>query len=127
MFCPECKAEYRAGFTTCSDCSVDLIDSLPAPAPPGDGSGDSLDANQPGEIARFVDIRQAEFALSVLEGNGIAAYIDQSFTGSIAPHFMLGSGGVCLRVGAEDRQRAIEVLQSAEELTPDQLAGGPEG
>jgi hypothetical protein len=25
MFCPECKAEYRQGFTHCADCDVDLV------------------------------------------------------------------------------------------------------
>ena len=25
MFCPQCKAEYRPGFTHCSDCDVDLV------------------------------------------------------------------------------------------------------
>jgi len=29
MFCPNCKAEYRPGFTRCSDCDVDLVDFLP--------------------------------------------------------------------------------------------------
>jgi len=29
MFCPECKAEYRPGFTHCSDCDVDLVEELP--------------------------------------------------------------------------------------------------
>ena len=29
MFCPKCRAEYREGFHTCSDCSVGLVDSLP--------------------------------------------------------------------------------------------------
>ena len=29
MFCPECKAEYRQGFTRCSDCDVDLAYALP--------------------------------------------------------------------------------------------------
>jgi hypothetical protein len=33
LVCPNCKAEYRAGFTTCSDCKVDLVSGLPAPAP----------------------------------------------------------------------------------------------
>ena len=28
MFCPNCKAEYREGFTHCSDCDVDLVPSL---------------------------------------------------------------------------------------------------
>jgi hypothetical protein len=29
MFCPECKAEYRPGFTLCSDCQTDLVEDLP--------------------------------------------------------------------------------------------------
>lgn len=29
MFCPQCKVEYRAGFTRCTDCHVDLVQQLP--------------------------------------------------------------------------------------------------
>ena len=29
MFCPECKAEYRYGFSRCADCDVDLVPELP--------------------------------------------------------------------------------------------------
>jgi hypothetical protein len=28
MFCPQCQAEYRQGFTRCSDCDVDLVHHL---------------------------------------------------------------------------------------------------
>ena len=28
MFCPNCRAEYRPGFTCCSDCDVDLVSKL---------------------------------------------------------------------------------------------------
>ena len=28
MICPQCKVEYRDGFTKCSDCDVDLVDKL---------------------------------------------------------------------------------------------------
>ena len=28
MFCPECKVEYLSGFTHCSDCDADLVESL---------------------------------------------------------------------------------------------------
>ena len=31
MICPNCSVEYREGFTRCSDCDVDLVDSPPAP------------------------------------------------------------------------------------------------
>ena len=29
MYCPECRAEYRPGFTRCSDCDVPLVERLP--------------------------------------------------------------------------------------------------
>lgn len=29
MFCPQCRVCYRAGFTHCTDCDVDLVDELP--------------------------------------------------------------------------------------------------
>lgn len=29
MYCPHCKAEYREGFTTCSDCYIALVSELP--------------------------------------------------------------------------------------------------
>lgn len=30
MYCPECRAEYREGITTCPDCGVALLAELPA-------------------------------------------------------------------------------------------------
>ncbi len=33
MFCPECRTEYRPGFTHCTDCDVDLVAKLPTPEP----------------------------------------------------------------------------------------------
>lgn len=32
-FCPNCRAEYREGFTACKDCHVPLVDTLPEVAP----------------------------------------------------------------------------------------------
>jgi hypothetical protein len=31
MFCPQCRAEYREGFSRCSDCGVDLVGALSIP------------------------------------------------------------------------------------------------
>ncbi len=70
------------------------------------------------EIARFLDLRQAEFACSVLEGSGVEAWIDNPFTASIAPHHVFGTGGIRLVVAAEDRERALDVLQSIETVDP---------
>jgi hypothetical protein len=42
MFCPQCRVEYRAGFTRCTDCEVGLVQDLPL------ARSDSFDANPPG-------------------------------------------------------------------------------
>lgn len=73
MFCPQCRAEYRPGFTRCSDCDMALVDSLPeveggvSKAPP---SG-SLEILWEGE-----DLALFESLLDQLEGAGIR-YFDQ--------------------------------------------------
>lgn len=48
MFCPQCKAEYRQGFTRCADCDVDLIhqqDPRLGEAQPGTGELDDRQAD----------------------------------------------------------------------------------
>ncbi|HVL70155.1 MAG TPA: DUF2007 domain-containing protein [Vicinamibacterales bacterium] len=78
----------------------------------------------PVEVARFISVHQAEFVRSVLEGSGIEAFLDQPFTGSIAPHLMFGSGGVRVFVAEEDRARAVEVLQSLDQQRDDESSDG---
>ena len=34
MFCPQCKAEYRDGFSRCSDCDIALVAELPKSTEP---------------------------------------------------------------------------------------------
>jgi hypothetical protein len=59
MFCPHCKAEYRPGFTHCTDCDVDLVDELLQTAlelrpqsAPGDPNEDPFCSFWKGEDAR---------------------------------------------------------------------------
>lgn len=75
-----------------------------------------MDPNRPTVIARFLDLREAEMALSVLQGSGLEAWLDQPFTASIAPHYMFGFGGVALYVREGEVERAREVLGSAVEI-----------
>ncbi|MGH9457325.1 MAG: hypothetical protein ACRD2J_06745 [Thermoanaerobaculia bacterium] len=74
-----------------------------------------MHADDPVLIARYLDVRHAEFVLSLLVGSGIEAFLDQPYTGSIAPHYLLGSGGVRLFVRREDRDAAIELLAASGE------------
>jgi hypothetical protein len=75
MFCPQCNAEYRPGFTRCADCDVDLVNEPPhyalaghAPrADPGDPNEDPFCSFWKGEDARV----HAELC-EVLDEAGIA-------------------------------------------------------
>ena len=59
MYCPQCKAEYRPGFTQCADCDVDLVWELPQEgleprqrAQPGDPNEDPFCSFWKGEDPR---------------------------------------------------------------------------
>lgn len=73
MFCPQCNAEYRPGFTRCADCDVDLVQDPPefalaeaTPAEPGDPNEDPFCSFWKGQDARV----HAELC-EVLEQAGI--------------------------------------------------------
>jgi hypothetical protein len=75
MFCPQCKAEYRVGFTRCSDCGVELVDLLPAepvePAEPLDPRRD-LDSSLEFVVIRtYANQLAADIARAMLESAGI--------------------------------------------------------
>jgi len=53
MFCPQCKSEYRPGFTLCSDCQTDLVENLPA-------SPDAPSANLSNEDLREVWVGKSQ-------------------------------------------------------------------
>jgi len=59
MFCPQCNAEYRSGFTRCSDCDVALVQDPPhfalagkPPVDPGDPNEDPYCSFWKGQDAR---------------------------------------------------------------------------
>lgn len=74
MFCPQCNAEYRPGFTRCADCDVELVNDPPhyalagqgPPADPGDPNENPFCSFWKGQDARV----HAELC-EVLEQAGI--------------------------------------------------------
>lgn len=95
MFCPQCRTEYREGFTVCAECQVDLVAELP-PEP---------------ELVQFEEILQtynpADIAVikSLLESEGITYY----FKGD---HLTLRPIGDAARlmVSMEEAETARELL-----------------
>ncbi len=70
-FCPNCRTEYRDGFTYCSECDATLVEALPAQDPV------KLESEQLrlAELASFPNASEAEMIQELLEGNGISTVI----------------------------------------------------
>ena len=70
MFCPNCKTEYREGFSRCSDCGADLVRELPTRVMPN--SDDSAEliwmGSNPQAIAAVKKLL-AGAAIQFSEGN----------------------------------------------------------
>lgn len=115
MFCPECRSEYREGFTQCADCRVPLVDVLPDPTGP---------ATEP--FARIVTVyRTSDAALialarSLLESAGIqyeakGEGIQDFFAlGRVANSFNIVVGPVEIQVEEGDAEEAAALLKDLE-------------
>ena len=90
LICPDCRAEYRPGFTVCSDCDVALIDetALPAAAD-SEAAGESALALEPFHETWSSDELGA--LLESLEEGGVA-YVVQAGTALSLLTSATGSG-----------------------------------
>ena len=88
MFCPVCKAEYRLGFTHCSDCDVDLVEYLPDDSSAQESAGDP-DAPEVlwaggsaairGKIERALEAAQIQFTSDTIESKFMPAFRENIF------------------------------------------------
>jgi hypothetical protein len=78
-FCPSCKCEYRPGFARCSDCDMELVESL------SEENGQKLNRRtlELVPFGSFPDPLEAQMFQELLESNGIVS-MDFSFDGSIS-------------------------------------------
>lgn len=74
-FCPVCSCEYRHGFTRCSDCDAELVESLRAENCT-DSDRSELELV---ELASFPDPMQAQMIQELLEANGIESILKSDF------------------------------------------------
>ena len=73
MYCPQCKAEYRQGFTRCTDCDVELVYE-PPPSPSGPGKAGARAENPEDPFCSFWrgdDLRIHAELCQLLNENGI--------------------------------------------------------
>jgi hypothetical protein len=104
MFCPQCKSEYRAGFTRCAECGVVLLHRLPS-EPPRDAE-DEMEL----VVIRTYDTRiDVDLAQSALEAAGIESITRPPGSGG-RPAVSPVIGGVDLIVRSEDASDANQIL-----------------
>jgi Putative prokaryotic signal transducing protein len=99
MYCPKCGAEYRDGFTLCSDCDEALMNEPPA-APAATPNFSHLE-----EILSTIDSGQIALVKSILEAERIH-YVAQGEHS----HFLQSPIPVRFLVAQEDIARARELL-----------------
>ena len=77
MFCPNCRAEYREGFSKCADCDVGLVAELPPePEQVPIEWVEVLATYNPGDVAVLK---------SLLDGENIPYYFKGEHFSSLAP------------------------------------------
>jgi hypothetical protein len=108
MFCPECKAEYRAGFTRCSDCGVDLVEQLDARASAG-ASASAADPNVAEVLWTGVDARVRGEVVRALEAANIP-YHERLREVGMLPGMTQNVYGILVQ--ARDRDAARKALQA---------------
>jgi hypothetical protein len=104
MYCPKCKAEYRKGFTKCSECQIGLVPELPKEASRRDPK---LKV-----VTRYLSRTEAELALGALQSNGIEALLFHDDGEGARQELNYLTGGTRLMVKEEDLEAAIQFLKS---------------
>jgi hypothetical protein len=124
MFCPQCRVEYRPGFTHCTDCHVDLVPSLAQAEQPtsSDGPGGSLQILWEGEdLALFEDLLDGLEAASIRyfdQPLGIYPGVRRAYPFPVQP---MARFGYQVAVLSSDLDRAREILGKLLEEEPKEM------
>jgi putative signal transducing protein len=122
MYCPECGAEYREGFTECSDCHV----ALRAGAPP-DASVEFDPKMDLVVVLETNDRVQAAMAKGLLEDAGIPFFVLGQITGLVNDVDGFIRKWLRIQVPRDREAEAREVLEQVLQPVTDAEALGEDG
>jgi len=108
MYCPQCRSEYREGFTECADCKVPLRAGAAPPEPP-----DSLDPSM--ELVVVLESNepmQIAMATGLLEDAGIPFFVLGGITRLVNDVTPFLNKVVRVQVPRDREQEAREVIAS---------------
>jgi hypothetical protein len=121
MYCPNCRYEYREGFTTCSDCGVELVSELPPEEP--------VEHPELETVMTVTDLATLSAAKAALESAGIEFLADgeetQDVFGGMGGEFAPLAGFVQIEVPKEAAEEARRILSDLT-VPPSELDGDAE-
>jgi hypothetical protein len=110
MFCPSCEAEYREGFTECSDCGVALVATLDPKQREeiAEGLTPVMETGSTEELGEVVDRLEKAGVPYVIEAGTAMALLDGR-DGEEVPHKWQAR----LSVATELLERAARIVEQA--------------
>jgi hypothetical protein len=113
MFCPECGAEYREGFETCSDCGVALVTEkeFRKLQEARRREEDRRRAIETVEVYSVQGEAEAGIIRSLLEANGIESFATGTNVQSVYPITVDGLGQLRIMVRKEDAGAARKIVE----------------
>lgn len=106
MFCPNCRAEYREGFSKCADCGTDLVSGQPP------DNEDEVCYVEMVEVFSTYNPGDIAVIKSILDGEDIHYYFQGENT-----NIMVGGGAYArLLVQADQAGRVRDILQEMDFL-----------
>jgi len=116
MYCPECRAEFRAGITTCPDCEVPLVEELPDES---EGSPEDMV-----RIFETADVAVLPVIKSLLSAADIPHIVQGDEIMGVIPVGKIGLGGLSPR--GHGLSAAIWVPRDRADEARDLLSEAPE-
>jgi putative acetyltransferase len=115
MFCPQCRSEYRPGFTECSECHVPLVAVLPPEsAVPAEPDARIVTVYRTGDSALIALARSLLDSAGIpneAKGEGVQDFFA---LGRVANNFNIVVGPVDIQVEEKDAKEAAALLKDLE-------------
>ncbi len=114
MICPNCKAEYREGYTVCADCEVPLVESLQEDDQPEPELElvTVFDTGEPADVLVAKSLLEAEGIEFFAKDEGVQDFFG---AGRLGSGFNTMAGQVEIQVRPEDADRARQLLERLDE------------
>jgi hypothetical protein len=111
-FCPKCRDEFQRWVKQCPDCGLELVDRIPP---------EFLEKSLPVRlvtVADYIFSPLAYLSQAKLESEGIRSFVFDEHIINADWLYLIAIGGVKLKVGEADAEKAIRILKEVRDSVP---------